>query len=264
MSLPSAPVGSSSAALPARRDIRHYARQRAWCEWDEADQWLPRVLALLDDPDGATWPPFLLLSLPGLDAVRQRDGATRWTAQRLEASAGARSDARAELDAGRTRVPQERLRVGYLSGDFHQHATALLMIEMLEAHDRTRFELHAYSHGPDSDGEMRRRLTSVFTGFRDIRALDDGAAARLIHDDGIDILVDLKGYTEAVVATCAGAGELPGISGHAGCGAGRLPRQRSAGHTSVGRRTLQRGPGLSAPQLSAARASPGVAGVAHP
>ena len=87
--------------------------------------------------------------------------------------------------------------MGYLSNDFHQHATALLVVEMLEAHDRERFELHAYSYGADDGQGMRQRLQACFDGFTDITAMDDLSAARAIHADGIQILVDLKGYTAA-------------------------------------------------------------------
>jgi predicted O-linked N-acetylglucosamine transferase (SPINDLY family) len=88
-----------------------------------------------------------------------------------------------------------RLRLGYLSCDFHQHATALLLVELLEAHDHARVELFAYSYGADDGRGMRQRLERSFEHFSDITALPDIAAARAIHADGIDILIDLKGYT---------------------------------------------------------------------
>src|SRR5438477_7435568 len=88
-----------------------------------------------------------------------------------------------------------RIRLGYLSGDFHQHATAHLMAELFERHDRDRFEVLAYSYGPDDNSPMRARLVSAFDRFVDIRALSHREAARTIHADKVDILVDLKGYT---------------------------------------------------------------------
>jgi predicted O-linked N-acetylglucosamine transferase (SPINDLY family) len=96
------------------------------------------------------------------------------------------------------RPPQrrDRIRIGYLSADFHPHATAYLMAELFERHDRSRFEVTGYSIGPDSDSDVRRRLVAGFDHFVDLRLLPHGEAARRIHADDIDILVDLKGYTQ--------------------------------------------------------------------
>jgi protein O-GlcNAc transferase len=90
---------------------------------------------------------------------------------------------------------RERIRLAYVSGDFHEHATAYLMAELIERHDRNRFEVTAISYGPDDMSPMRTRLTAGFDRFVDVRAMSDRAAAELIRDSGIDIAVDLKGYT---------------------------------------------------------------------
>jgi protein O-GlcNAc transferase len=96
------------------------------------------------------------------------------------------------------RAPQRRdkIRIGYLSADFHPHATAYLMAEMFERHDRSRFDIAAYSIGPESDSDIRRRLVASFDRFVDLRLMSHGDAARRIHADDVDILIDLKGYTQ--------------------------------------------------------------------
>lgn len=94
-----------------------------------------------------------------------------------------------------SRQERPRLRIGYLSSDFHNHATAYLLAEVIELHDRSQFEIIAYSAGPDDGKEMRQRLLRSFDRFVDIQAMSHLEAARTIHADGIDILVDLKGYT---------------------------------------------------------------------
>ena len=175
--------------------MKHYARSRAWCEWQDFDTWQPLALAALADSGVAALSPFPLLSLPGISAAHQRAFATRWMADRLHTSARERALLAAEFAAAPNHAPSPCIRVGYLSGDFHQHATALLMVEMLEAHDRNRYELHAYSHGADDGHGMRQRVSQAFERFNDISALTDAQAARAIHADGIHILVDLKGYT---------------------------------------------------------------------
>ena len=89
-----------------------------------------------------------------------------------------------------------RIRIGYLSCDFKEHATAFLMAEMLERHDHKRFEIFAYSYGVDDGSAIRRRLIAAFDHFIDISATSHEDAIRRIHDDKIDILIDLKGYTQ--------------------------------------------------------------------
>lgn len=190
--MPSSPVPPASGS----RHIQHYARTRAWCEWADFHTWPDRVRADMADPAADAWPPFLLLAMPGIDAAAQRDCAARWLSGRL-AALHATDDALPPVMRLPPRGPpgQTRLRVGYLSGDFQQHATAMLMVEMLEAHDPRRVELYAYSHAKDDGKGMRQRLMALFDVFRDIQALDDRQAAQQMRNDAIDILVDLKGYT---------------------------------------------------------------------
>lgn len=95
----------------------------------------------------------------------------------------------------RTPIARERLRVGYLSADFHAHATAALMVDLLESHDRERFDVHLYSHGPDDGSPLRQRVQQAAEHFHDLGSLDLAATAARIRADGIDLLVDLKGHT---------------------------------------------------------------------
>ena len=96
--------------------------------------------------------------------------------------------------------PGKRLRIGYLSADYHEHATAYLVAEMFERHDRERFEIFAYSSGPDDTSPMRQRLVNGVDHFVRVGGLSDRAAAEKIREAGIDILVDLKGYTKGTRA----------------------------------------------------------------
>jgi predicted O-linked N-acetylglucosamine transferase (SPINDLY family) len=96
-------------------------------------------------------------------------------------------------------IPEQtslRLRIGYLSGDFYQHPTSVLLAGVLEHHDRARFEIYAYSTGPDDRSAMRERIAAAVERFIDVRGLDPEALAKRIRADRIDLLVDLKGYTE--------------------------------------------------------------------
>jgi predicted O-linked N-acetylglucosamine transferase (SPINDLY family) len=94
------------------------------------------------------------------------------------------------------RPPGERIRVAYLSADLHEHATARLLAGVLEAHDRDRFEIFAVSYGPELPGPMRERLKAACEHWIEARSLTDAAVAALCREAGIDIAVDLKGYTQ--------------------------------------------------------------------
>ena len=69
------------------------------------------------------------------------------------------------------------------------------MAGLFECHDKSRFRLTAISTGPDDGSEMRQRLIGAFEQFLDVRNLNDGDVARLIKKEEIDILIDLKGFT---------------------------------------------------------------------
>lgn len=97
--------------------------------------------------------------------------------------------------ASRTPVRRSRIRLGYLSSDFHDHATTHLMIQLLERHDRKRFEVYLYSYGDDDRSGKRRRVASACEHFVDLRTHGVHEMVDRIRGDEIDILVDLKGYT---------------------------------------------------------------------
>jgi protein O-GlcNAc transferase len=89
----------------------------------------------------------------------------------------------------------ERIRLGYLSADFRQHPVGFLIGGLIERHDHRRFEVVGYSCGPDDGSAMRARLAGAFDRFVDVRVMSDPLAAERINGDGVDILIDLTGYT---------------------------------------------------------------------
>ncbi|WP_425487340.1 UDP-N-acetylglucosamine-peptide N-acetylglucosaminyltransferase [Methylocystis heyeri] len=162
------------------------------CEWDDFHTREAFVRERLRDLDGEPIPPFWLLSEPGVSGREHRASSDIWMRKRLALAAVEKERLAFDFPAGET----GKIRLGYLSNDFHDHATALLLVETLEAHDRSRFEVHAYSYGKDDGREMRRRLACAFDHFHDISSNSDNEAARRINDDGIHILIDLKGFTQ--------------------------------------------------------------------
>jgi predicted O-linked N-acetylglucosamine transferase (SPINDLY family) len=87
------------------------------------------------------------------------------------------------------------LRIGYLSSDLREHAVGYLMTEVLALHDRQKVEVFAYYCGPESKDPLHNHFQSTADHFTSINKLDDAAAAQRISDDGVQILVDLNGYT---------------------------------------------------------------------
>jgi predicted O-linked N-acetylglucosamine transferase (SPINDLY family) len=91
------------------------------------------------------------------------------------------------------RPARERIRIGYFSADFCNHAIMHLMAELIEKHDRSRFELIAFSFGPKRNDGMRRRLMTSFENFIDVRNKSDKDVALLSRNLEVDIAVDLMG-----------------------------------------------------------------------
>ena len=156
------------------------------CEWDGIEKHEERLVATLDDPGSdPRWSPFVALAMP-LTSAQQLAVARRWSKAMLPKPV-ARYVARPR---------RGRLRIGYLSGNFHDHPTARLMVGLFEEHDRSRFEVTGYSYSPDSRSALRTRVEAAFEHWRDVRGLPDTEVADLIRADGIDILIDRQGHTQ--------------------------------------------------------------------
>jgi predicted O-linked N-acetylglucosamine transferase (SPINDLY family) len=92
------------------------------------------------------------------------------------------------------RSAHRKIRLGYVSGEFREQATAYLMAGVYECHDRERFEIHAIATGPNDLSPMRTRLERAFDRFHDVRDETDARIADLVRAEEIDILVNLNGY----------------------------------------------------------------------
>jgi len=90
----------------------------------------------------------------------------------------------------------DKIRVGYFSMDFREHPVAHLVAELIETHDRDKFEIYGFSFGRDTGDSMRKRLGGAFDKFLEVSHLSEPNIARLARDHGIDIAIDLGGYTQ--------------------------------------------------------------------
>ena len=193
-------IGHYQRALALRPDydtaaaaLLHQYQQA--CAWDEVAALEPRAERMTEEAiEGGARPG----ETPFANVVRCGDPAANLRLARAASDDKATAMARLGLDFPmedrRTRGP--RITLGYLSGDFHNHPTAHLMGGLFALHDRDAFRVIAYSHGKDDGSAYRKRLRGECDSFVDIRDMDPGQAARRIHDDRVDILIDLKGHTE--------------------------------------------------------------------
>lgn len=153
------------------------------CDWTEFDRLRTALTGqAVEKPDHLV--PLAFLALCDDPALQLKVAAA--TARRIE--------------RGTPLPPQpkhggQRLRIGYLSADFRDHAVAYLIADTLARHDRDRFEIFLYSCGPDDGSPWRQRFTQMGR-FADVRPLSDLDAAQAIARDRIDVLVDLTGYTD--------------------------------------------------------------------
>ncbi|MFQ5507731.1 MAG: tetratricopeptide repeat protein [Leptospirillia bacterium] len=163
-------------------------QQQQICQWDEMERLAPRVIRA-SQGESAEIEPLMLIGME-TSAEQQYRGARTYVARRF-----ARDMAEAApFPAART--SDDRITVGYLSGDFRTHPVAQLTAELFERHDRARFRVFGYSYGQDDGSPLRARLEKAFDRFTDLRAASFAQAVEKIRADGVDILVDLAGHTK--------------------------------------------------------------------
>ncbi len=177
--------------------------QMQWaCDWDGLEMLAKEIISSVkrqgDEGAGELLPPFAFLSLPiPTNSEEQCKVAKNWAKQyRLWASSESLSRplSRPTFLASGNGETRRRIRVGYMSADFGDHATSWLIADLFAAHDRSRFEIYGYDIG-DIGGGIRPRLEKGFDKLTILNSLSHREAAWRIREDAIDILIDLKGYT---------------------------------------------------------------------
>ena len=155
------------------------------CDWDGIDRLFERQRTRLSMGDRALVTPHNMLALP-YTLAELHDGASRWSHERIRAAVPPRSASRPASGA--------KLRIAYFGPDFRAHPLANLLTEVIERHDRSRFEVIGYAVGPDDRSPERARFARAFDRFHDVASEPSPAIAQRIRDDGIAILLDTSGY----------------------------------------------------------------------
>ena len=185
-----AALRSEPAHDEARRNAAVARGQLVWnlislCRWDEAGPHIAAMRAGVRDGTFAASPFTMIAVSPSAEEQRRcAEQHVREQALDSVAPVARRGSARAA-----------RIRLAYVSGDFHEHATAKLAARLFELHDRSRFEVCAVSYGEDDGSPMRRRLRAAFDRFVEVRGASDREAAQRIADGEAAIAIDLKGHT---------------------------------------------------------------------
>jgi predicted O-linked N-acetylglucosamine transferase (SPINDLY family) len=194
--------------------------RRNLCDWGVLGAVEDGLAGLLSDP-GATGgiPPFATLAMNAFLPLLQRKAA------QMHAESQFGHLLRRERLSTHKPVNKSRLRIGYLSADFHAHATMQLFGGVLANHDGAQFEVFLYSFGKARDSDVSRFVQDNCARIRYLDELSDLDAAALIASDVVDLLIDLKGYTQGgrpgitalrpapVVVSWLG---YPGTLGHTG------------------------------------------------
>ena len=155
------------------------------CSWDGFDE---SLIALTDKVRSGERciTPFPLLSLVD-DGLIQKQCSTIYAHSKFPLNS--------ELGPIKKSAEKEKIRIGYFSADFRNHAVSALTAQLFELHNKNKFEIIAFSYGPDDQSPMRARLIKAFDQFLDVNSQSDRQIAQLARNMGIDIAVDLGGFT---------------------------------------------------------------------
>ena len=189
--------------------LAHLVHQKQHCcDWQQLDVQIQQLRDWVKHEPSAQISPFAFIAMLGTTPQEQKQCATNWANSLFKSMPATARVVPAEytssswlfmpenrMDIG-LQGSSNKLKIGYLSADFRLHPLAFLISELIEQHDRTQFEIVAYSYGMDDKTPERKRLHQAFDTFVDIRELNDLEAAQKIRGDQVHILVDLTGYTQ--------------------------------------------------------------------
>ena len=158
------------------------------CDWSNIENIIAEIEADLGHKKPSA-EPFGLLSILGSEQSLQQ--AAQLCGARMYPG-----DPAANITYSTGEKTGEKIRVGYLSGEFRHHAIAHLLTGVLEEHDRSSFEVFILDNGWNDNSDVRRRIDAAANEVVDITRLGDAVAVDTIRKAGIDILVNINGYLD--------------------------------------------------------------------
>ena len=185
-----AALASFDQALALQPDMKYLPGFRRYvqmqiCDWHGLAPYLQQLEheLMAREPVSAPFQVLALVDSPPL----QRLAAETWVREECPPNTS--------IGAVPARPRGDKIRIGYFSADFCNHAVSLLTAELFETHDRSRFEIVAFAIGPKVNDAVRARLERAFDRFIDVSERSDVEVAETARRLGIDIAVDLGGFT---------------------------------------------------------------------
>lgn len=161
--------------------------QMLLCDWTDLDKRLDELVTEVKNREVATTP-FILLAL--IDSPETHKIASEsYVSDKYPTTS-------VKITDPSNSIKNSKIKVGYFSADFHHHATMHLMAELLESHDKSLFEFVAFSFGPITNDPWQLRAKDTFDKFIECHGQNDAEIAQISRNLGIDIAVDLKGFTQ--------------------------------------------------------------------
>lgn len=172
-------------------NIQYVYRKLSAADWGGLDEAINRISAQLKNK-ATDVDPFLLLFICNDPAELQL--AARQLSSKITRDATAIAPQSDPLP-GPVFYGARKIRIGYVSANFNDHAVALHILQVIESHDPAQFDVFAYCHSAPASPTVRARLEAAGVSVRRIKDLSDAEAHRRIREDGIEVLVDLMGFT---------------------------------------------------------------------
>lgn len=193
-------VASYQKALQLNSNLHHALvhlvhQKQHICDWSNLEHAIATIRSWVNTTSSAQVSPFAFLAMPSTTAQEQQLCASRWVSQRYSGhlnQAYVHTHEKTPYQVAQAK----KLKIGYLSADFRLHPLAFLITELIEKHDRAQFDVIGFSYGVNDQSAARKRLEKAFTQFYDIKDWSETESASKIHALGIDILVDLTGFTQ--------------------------------------------------------------------
>lgn len=168
---------------------------RMLCDWNTLAEDNAHQMQNLEKKKSASVP-FILLSVPVFTAQHHKLAGKSYVDTHYKKKISVDPYVKSAATLKKARESHDKLRIGYLSADVFAHATVHLLAGVLENRNTEKFQTYLYSYGSQRLDAARSRMENACDIFRDIGHLTDEDAAKVIVEDEIDILVDLKGYTQ--------------------------------------------------------------------
>jgi predicted O-linked N-acetylglucosamine transferase (SPINDLY family) len=186
-----AAIASYDKAIEIEPDYDYLLGRRLYlkmymCDWQEFESNVSELSYKIKSNAKAS-PCFPLLCLP-IELTEQRKAAETWCADYYPFNPS--------LGPIIKSTSKVKIRIAYYSADFHNHPVSILSVGLFEHHDKSKFELIAFSFGPETQDEIRGRIRNAFDKFIDVSSMSDKEVATLSRELGVDIAIDLGGHTQ--------------------------------------------------------------------